>query len=62
MTERKFTVRIGCEGLGKVELFRVKSRTDERAWRMALDQFFRKHPQALRQRLSVGGSVRRTAV
>lgn len=62
MAGKQFIVRVGCEGLGKVERFTVKSKTDDGAWRLALNQFFEKHPQALRHGLAVGGSIRRAAV
>lgn len=62
MPETKFIVRVGCEGLGKVELFTVKSKDSDRAWRVALNQFFEKYPQAASRGMSVGGSIRPAAV
>lgn len=54
---KTYKVKIVCFALGVAGRAEVRAKSKDRAWRLMLQEFFEKFPQALERGLSVGGSV-----
>jgi hypothetical protein len=58
MPQKIFTVRVGCQSIGAIELFKLRAASGDAAWKAALEKFFDKNPAALERGLTVRGSIR----
>lgn len=55
--QRTYRVKLTCPGLAVHGTGRVPARNEDAAWRLALNAFFHKCPQALERGMTVCGSV-----
>lgn len=59
---RQFTVGISVIGCTKISVigctrFRITARNSDSAWNKAYKKFFRRYPEVIKHRLSIGGAV-----
>lgn len=55
--QQTYRVKLTCSALDVQRTGKFRARNGDRAWRLALNRFFARYPQALERRLSVGGSI-----